>query len=136
MSKIKNIEYNNEYITLETENNIYRIPNNNTYVRNLLYKGIDSNKSLDKDIKFYDNCATISVYPIWIALAFVIYGIATKFILLDLIMIGAGGMAGLSLLGTTVFKFVEKKLKNKANNNEYFTQIYEYAKNGGKIGKN
>lgn len=137
MSKIKNIDYNSEYIEIESSDKyIYKIPNNNSYVRDLLYKGISINKELNKDIKYYDKCADICMYPIWIALGFLIYGLATNFILLDMVLIACGGIAGLSLVGTTIFKIASKKLKNKANNNEYFTKLYEYAKSGGKIKDN
>ncbi len=133
MDKINNIEYDSEYIKIESSDKyIYKIPNNNSYVRDLLYKGIGDNKELAKDIKYYDKCADICIYPIWIALGFLIYGLATNFILLDMVLIGCGGIAGLSLVGTTIFKIASKKLKNKANNNEYFTKLYEYAISGGK----
>lgn len=133
MEKIKGIEYNNEYIELETSDKyIYKIPNNNSYVRNLLYNGIKNNKQLDKDIKYYDKCADICIYPIWVSVGFLVYSIVTNFILLDMILIGCGALTGLSLLGTTVFKLVNRNLKIKANNNEYFIKLYEYAKSGGK----
>lgn len=134
MDKITNIEYNKDYIKLEISNKIiYKIPNNNDYIKNLLQKGINENQGLEKDIKFYDNCANICIYPTWIALGFLVYGVISKFILLDLILILAGGMAGISLVGTAVFKIMSHKSENKANNNKNFIKIYEYAKNGGRV---
>lgn len=137
MDKIKNIEYNNEYIEIESSNQyLYKIPNNNSYIRELLYKGINENKELYNDIKYYNKCANICMYPIWVALGILIYALVTNFILLDMILIGCGVLSGLSLMGTTIFKMVSKKLNNQANNNEYFTRIYEYAISGGKIKDN
>lgn len=134
MDKINNIEYDNEYIKIESSDKyIYKIPNNNSYVRDLLYKGISANKKINKDIKYYDKCSDICIYPILGSLGFVLYALATNFILLDLILIGCGGVTGLSLVGTGVFKLVSKNLKEKANNNEYFSKLYEYAISGGKI---
>lgn len=133
MTKIKNIEYNSEYIEIESSDKyVYKIPNNNSYVRNLLYKGISANEEFAKYIKYYDKCADICIYPTWIALGFLVYGLATNFILLDLVLIGCGGLSGLSLVSTIIFKTVSKNLKNKANNNEFFTKLYEYAISGGK----
>ena len=94
------------------------------------------NKQLNKDIKYYDKCADICVYPIWVSLGFILYGLATNTLVLDLIMMLSGGIVGLSLTGTIVFKMVSKKFKDMANNNEYFTKIYEYALNGGKNKEN
>ena len=137
MKKIKNIEYNSEYIEIESSDKyIYKIPNNNSYVRELLYKGISMNKELNKNIKYYDKCANICMYPIWISLGFILYGLATNFLLLDMVLIACGGVTALSLVGTNIFKLVSKNSKEKADNNEYFTKIYEYALNGGKNKEN
>lgn len=137
MNKINNIEYNNEYVEIESSDKyIYKIPNNNSYVRDLLYKGISMNKELNKYIKYYDKCADICMYPIWVSLGFVLYALATNFILLDMVLIACGGITALSLVGTNVFKLASKNLKEKANNNEYFTKIYEYALSGGKTKEN
>ena len=137
MNKIKNVEYNSEYIEIESSDKyIYKIPNNNSYVRDLLYKGISMNKELNRDIKYYDKCADICMYPIWVSLGFVLYGLATNFILLDMVLIACGGITALSLVGTNIFKLVSKNLKEKADNNEYFTKIYEYALNSGKNKEN
>lgn len=134
MDKIKNIKYNNEYIEIESSDKyIYKIPNNNSYIRSLLYKGINSNKELNNDIKFCDKCADICVYPICVALGCLAYGFITNFLVLDLLMILCGGMSAIALTGVTVFKLISNNIKTKANNNEYFTKIYEYAINGGKI---
>ena len=132
MAKIKNVEYNNNYIELEVKNKyIYKIPINE-YSKNLFNKAINQNKFLYKDIKYYEKCADISLFPIWLATPILIYGIITNFILLDLIFIATVGMVGISLLSTSIFKIASKKLKNQANNNEYFTKLYEYALTGKK----
>lgn len=134
MKKIENIEYNNEYIKIESADNyIYKIPNNNSYVRNLLYKGISVSQEMKQTINFCNKCSNICLLPIWVALGFVAYGVMTNFIALDLLLILCGGMTTIALTGRMVFKSVEKKLKKKAKNNEYFTKLYEYAINGGKI---
>ena len=133
MDKITNIEYDKDYIKLEISNKIiYKIPKSDSYIKNLLEKGINENRRLEKDIKFYDTCANICIYPTWIALGFLVYGVISNFIAMDLILIFAGCMAGVSLVGTAVFKIVSNKINKKVNNNEHFMKIYEYAKNGGK----
>ena len=109
MGKIKNIEYNNEYIQIEASDRYnYKIPNNNSYIRNLLNNGIRENENLEKDIEYYNKCANICMYPIWIAAGMLAYGLISKFILLDLVLIVCGAQVGLSLLGITVFKIAIK----------------------------
>lgn len=136
MNKIKNIKYKNNYIEIEVKDYVYKIPVKSDYVKKLVNKAVIENKDLYKDIKYYDKCANICLYPIWLAVGLLLYGIMSNFILMNLMLFCCGGITGLSLIGTSIFKIASKKLKDEANNNEYFTKLYEYALTGKKESSN
>lgn len=80
-----------------------------------------------KSIKYYNKCADISLFPIWISLVLLAGGYVTNFALMDMLLIVCGGMSGLSLLSLGTFKLVSSRLKSKVCSNKYWHQLYNYT---------
>ena len=133
MNGIKNISINNNYIDVETnKGNIVSIPIKDNYSHNLFSKAYADTKNHLKDINYYNKCADISLFPIWASVGFLLAGYITKFPLMDMLLIGCGGMTALSLASFGIFKATTKYLNNKVCNNIYWNELYYYSLNGNK----
>lgn len=130
MNAIRHIECINDSIKMTIKDNYeLNIPVKNEYTKNLINKALASNKFIEKDIKFYNRCANISLFPVWLSAILLLTGISLNFIAMDLVLICCGGMTAVSLMTNGVLKLVTTKLRQKANNNPYWTELYNYALN-------
>lgn len=127
MGKIKKIEYDDNKINMDIGDYILKIPVDDSRVKDLVSKAESANKDIKKDIKYYDKWGSVCLYPVWVAAALTIYGFCTNFILLDMIMIICGGMSLAALSGYAMCKIITNKLSVKANNNEYWLDLYDYV---------
>lgn len=134
MVKIKDILIDNNDVSMETNDGyIVNVPIKDSYSLNLFSKAYSDTKYDLKNIKYYNKCADISLFPIWISLGLLIAGYITKFPVMDMILIDCGGMSSLSLLSFATFKLATKVLKNKVCNNSYWCELYNYSLDGNKI---
>ena len=135
MEKIKKIIIENENIKMEFGDRELSIPLKQDYVKKIINKALEESKEDLQNLSFYKKCANICLYPLLGAIGMFIGAYVAKFIAMDLVLIMCGGLAGMSLVGYSVFKFAEAKTEEHAYNNEYWLEIRDLAINKIKHGK-
>lgn len=135
MNKINNIIIDDNDLKIEFDNKELTIPLTQKYVKKLLDKALLECGEDLKNLKFYKMGAKICIYPLLFAIASFLGAAFSNFIAMDLAVIMCGGMAGMSLLGYSVFKYVEIKTEERAYNNKYWLELRDVALNSIKHGE-
>lgn len=135
MSKINNITIDDNELQMEFNGKELSIPLTQEYVKKLLDKALLECSDDLRNLKFYKMGAKICIYPLLFAIAAFLGAFFANFIAMDLATIMCGGMAGMSLIGYSIFKYAEIKTTERAYNNEYWLEIRDMALNNIKHGQ-